>query len=325
MKAAIRILVSAAILAALFVRFGVADIVGLCLRASRPELLLAFGVYLVSQLLSALRWRELAHGVGFRVGLARYARFYLVGMFFGLVVPSTIGSDAARTLYLGASPPGRAQALSSVVCDRVVGLIVLVGVAVAAMALGPSNGLPDGLEAMVIAVGAILVAGWLSLPAVVKLLPPEQRWRRLVEDELLPYFRDPRLLGVASLLSLVVHGLQIVSQQLLTRALRLDVPFGFVAIYHPLVSLAAAIPITIGGFGLREAAYAYLLPYEGIGPDDAIALGLLWWAVGAAGALLGGAVYALPGTEALPLRSSRRPATAGVVASPARPSATDAP
>jgi uncharacterized membrane protein YbhN (UPF0104 family) len=74
------------------------------------------------------------------------------------------------------------------------------------------------------------------------------------------------------------------------------VTWGFVAIYHPLVALAAAVPLTVGGFGFREAAYAYLLPHAGVAPDDAIALGLLWWAVGALGGLLGGIVYGL-GTD----------------------------
>ena len=57
--------------------------------------------------------------------------------------------------------------------------------------------------------------------------------------------------------------------------------------------LATAIPITIGGFGLREAAYAYLLPHAGIATDDAVALALLWWAVGALGGLCGGVLYAI--------------------------------
>ena len=95
----------------------------------------------------------------------------------------------------------------------------------------------------------------------------------------------------------MVHGLQILAQKLLTDALGLSVPLEFVAIYHPLVVLAAAIPITIGGFGLREAAYAYLLPLAGIASQDAVALALLWWAIGAISGLAGGAVYATGNRE----------------------------
>lgn len=240
--------------------------------------------------MSAIRWRALARAVGFSVPLADYLRFYFIGMFFGLAVPSTIGADGTRSLYLGRSPPGRAAALSSVVFDRWVGLVALVAVGVLALLLGPSGELPAGLVTMLLVVGVTLVVGWLLAPRFASLLP-EGRWRRLIREELAPFFRDAPLLARAVVLSLAVQGLQILAQKLLADALGLAVPLGFIAIYHPLVALAAAAPITVGGFGLREATYAYLLPHVGIATDDAVALGLLWWAIGAAGGLLGGALY----------------------------------
>jgi len=284
--------VSIGLLALLFTRFDFTSILRVCLRATPGFFLAALALYLASQAVSALRWRNLARGIGFRARLPECLEFYAIGMFFGLVVPSTIGSDAARALYLGERPPGRTAAFSTVLFDRLIGLVMLAAVAAVAL-LGPNADLPVSLELGVVVVCLGLTASWFSIPLIARLLPPGQRWRRLVEEELLPFFRDRALLGTAALLSLGVHVLQIVSQKLLTDALGLHVPFGFVAMYHPLVALAAALPLTIGGFGLREAAYAALLPYGGINADDAIALGLLWWAVAALGGLGGGLVYAL--------------------------------
>ncbi|MEW6269979.1 MAG: lysylphosphatidylglycerol synthase transmembrane domain-containing protein [Thermodesulfobacteriota bacterium] len=304
LKTWLRVAVSAGLLGLLFTRFDLGAILRLCLRATPGFFFAAFVFYLASQLVSALRWRNLARGVGFGVDFTESLQFYAIGMFFGLVVPSTIGSDASRALYLGNRPPGRAAAFSSVLFDRLIGLVMLAAVAAVAL-LGPNADLPIGLEIGVLAICLSLTAGWFSIPFLVRLLPPEQRWRRLVEEDLLPFFRDPLLLASAAGLSLGVHVLQIVSQKLLTDALGLYVPFGFVAMYHPLVALAAALPFTIGGFGLREAAYAALLPYGGVSPDDAIALGLLWWTVAAVGGLGGGVVYAL---SDLRMPSLRRPA-----------------
>jgi hypothetical protein len=301
LKTWLRVTVSAGLLGLLFTRFDVVTIVRVCLRAAPGYLLAAFLFFLASQVVSALRWRNLARGVGFEVDFADCLQFYAIGMFFGLVVPSTIGSDASRALYLGQRRPGRAAAFSSVLFDRLIGLVMLAAVAAIAL-LGPNADLPMSLEAGVVAVCLSLTGGWFSIPFLVRLLPPEQRWRRLVEEDLLPFFRDHLLLAAAAGLSLGVHALQIVSQKLLTDALGLHVPLGFVAMYHPLVALAAALPFTIGGFGLREAAYAALLPYGGVSPDDAIALGLLWWAVSAVGGLGGGLVYALSDRRMLSLR-----------------------
>ena len=291
----VRLLVSAAILALLFSRFAPAEVLGVCLRAQPLWFGAGVAVYLASQIVSAIRWQRIARAVGFATSRSQCLRFYLIGMFFGLVIPSTIGADGARALLLGRAPPGRARALSTVVFDRLVGLVTLFAVAVAALLLGPTGTLPPSLVGGVAAVGSALVLAWALAPRLARFLPPEARLRRLVDEDLAPYFRDGRLVAAAVALSLVVHGLQIAAQKLLTDAIGLHVSGSFVAVYHPLVALAAAVPLTVGGFGLREAAYAYLLPHAGIGADDAIALGLLWWAVGALGGLLGGVVYGLGG------------------------------
>src|SRR5262249_32930548 len=182
---------------------------------------------------SALRWRELARAIGFATSLVRCVKIYLTGMFFGLVAPSTLGSDATRVVYLGAEPPGRARALPSVLFDRLVGLVMLVAVAAVALAFGPSAQLPPRLTAALVVLGTAITVGWFAAPLGVKLLPPGQRLRLLVETELAAYWRGHRVLALACALSLLVHTLQIFSQKLLTLALGLDVPLGFVAIYHP--------------------------------------------------------------------------------------------
>lgn len=291
----LRVAISTVVLALLFSHFAPADVLGICLRASPAPLGAALAAYLAAQLVSALRWRRIARAVGFGAEAGVFVRFYWIGMFFGLAVPSTLGADGTRAWLLGRAAPGRTLALSTVAFDRLVGLVTLFAVAVVALLLGPSQSLPPALVSATAAVGSAIVVGWALAPRAARFLPAGSHPRRLLEEELAPFFRDARLLVSTSSLSIAVHLLQIGAQKLLTDAISVDVSWGFVAIYHPLVALAVAVPLTIGGFGFREAAYAYLLPHAGVAPDDAIALGLLWWAVGATGGLLGGVVYALGG------------------------------
>ena len=288
MKNILRLLISAAILGALFYRVGIDEVADVLSQARPAWLAVAAGLYALGQVLSALRWRGLARSVGFVRPTSSFVRIYFTSMFFGLAIPSTLGTDGARTLALGARPPGRTRALSTVVFDRALGLITLVAVAVVALLVGLGGDLPTGLTAAILTLGTLLVLLWFLAPRFARRLPSGGRIRPLIENDLAPFFANRRLLGVSILLSLAVHGLQILAQKSLIDALGLSVSLGYVAIFHPLVVLAAAVPITIGGFGLREAAYAYLLPIVGIAPDDAIALGLLWWAVGAAWGLVGG-------------------------------------
>lgn len=63
-----------------------------------------------------------------------------------------------------------------------------------------------------------------------------------------------------------MHLLQVASQDLLVDSIHLGVPYGFVAIYHPLVSLAAAIPFTVGGFGCARPPTRCCFPMPASSP-----------------------------------------------------------
>ena len=292
MKTFVRLAVSAAILAVLFTRSDATRVMQALLGAEAAGVAFAFAIYLTGQAVSAIRWQRLARSVGFEAPTRSMLRFYLIGMFFGLAIPSTIGSDASRAVQLGRAKPGHALALSTVLFDRLIGLVVLVGLGALALLVGPSDVLPPSLVTGVSVFGGLLVVGWLAMPLLARLLPEGSRARVVIRRDLAPFFRSPSLLASVMGLSLGVHLLQIVAQKTLAGAIGLDIPWSFVFVYHPLVTLAAAVPFTVGGFGTREAAYATLLAYVAVAEDQAIALSLLWWAIGAVGGLLGGALYA---------------------------------
>lgn len=291
-RTALRLAVSGLILGLLASQIGLAKIGDVLASAEPAWFLLAFLSYNTGQVVSALRWRQLAQAIGFRTPALPMVRFYFIGMFFGIAVPSILGTDGTRALYLGQQEPGRARALSSVIGDRVVGLVTLMAIAALGLALGPRGDLPPLLALGLGALASASLLAWLLTPTLASRLPAGSRLRTLVQGDLLPLFRHPALLSRAFLLSTTVHLMHIAGQKALTEALGLDVSWGFIAIYHPLIVLATAIPITLGGFGLREAAYALLLPFAGIAADDAVVLSLLWWMVGALGGLLGGVLYA---------------------------------
>jgi uncharacterized membrane protein YbhN (UPF0104 family) len=309
-KTIARLLVSLVVLGVLFANVGFAKLAQVFLEVQLIWFAGAFLAYNLGQIVSALRWKNLGDAVGFMTTATSYIRFYFIGMFFGIAIPSTLGTDGTRALYLGRTPPGATRALSTVVGDRVIGLVTLMTVAALALLFGPRGDLPPFLAIALGLLSAASLLGWILAPALANQLPEGNRLRELIRGDLLPLFRHPRLLAKAFSLSLVVHLLHIAGQKCLTDALGIEVSWGFIAIYHPLIVLATAIPITIGGFGLREATYALLLPFAGIPTDDAIVLSLLWWTVGALGGLIGGVLYAASGgatEETSPESDAMRP------------------
>ena len=103
------------------------------------------GVYLFAQAVSAVRWRMLARVQGFGGSQLRYLGYYFIGMFFNLMLPTSIGGDMLRTWYLatreGAALPAerrQAAAILSVTGDRLNGLVALIGVACVAVLCCPT-------------------------------------------------------------------------------------------------------------------------------------------------------------------------------------------
>jgi uncharacterized membrane protein YbhN (UPF0104 family) len=260
------------------------------IRHVRPGILgAAVVLYLLGQVLSTVRWWILGRAVGLDRPSLEDLRFYAIGMFFNLFGPSTIGGDAIRVLYLGRGQR-RMLAAGSVLFDRVSGFVMLVALgAVAQLAFHPR--LPRTLAATVASAGLMLLLAWIALPRLVRLLPREQRVRRIVEEELAPFWRDGSLLLSAAIISLVFHVSQVAVQYLLGLATGVALPFWYCLVFHPLVALATALPVSLGGFGVRESGYVLLLRRIGIRAADAVALSLLWFAVTAVAGLVGGIVF----------------------------------
>jgi hypothetical protein len=207
-------------------------------------------------------------------------------MFFNLFGPSTIGGDVVRALYLGEGRrPG--LAVNSVVFDRVSGLAVLMALGAAALVAFPGYGLPWPLTAGIVAGGTVLVVGWWLSPRVVRLLPETNRLRRQVEDDLEPFWRDRRLLSRVALISLVFHLTQVGVQWILVRAAGATVPISYCLIYHPVISVMMALPVSVAGFGVREGGYLYFLTRINLDDSIAVTVGLLWFAMTLVGGLVG--------------------------------------
>ncbi len=263
--------------------------------------------YLAGQALSSCRWLVVARSVGFRCRPAQVVRYYFVGMFFNIFGPATVGGDLVRGLYLAGGGGRRAAALNTVLFDRLVGLVMLVAVLTIAVAAFGTFGLPPSIAWLAAAAGMALVAGWWTLPTLAHLtLGPDSRWRRLIEIDLAPLWQDRRMLLVTAALSVFFHVCQIGAVILVGEAVGLGVEWTYYFVFHPLVSIFSALPISVAGFGLREMGYVYLLAdVGGVNPDIAAAFSILWFGVLLFSALAGGAVYlfsgeAIPGRETAP-------------------------
>ena len=291
-KLALKLLVSVGLLLYLTRRVDFGEIARFLRRADPLLLLAAWSLYLLGQCLSAVKWWRLAAAVGFAASLPRTVAYYFIGMFFNAFGFGTVGGDVVRALYLAGGAGRRALALNTVVADRVSGLLVLLAIALVALLTFREYELPTAVYWGVIALSSGLLASWRMLPWVLpRLLPAENRLRRLVDRDLVPYWNDRRLLLEVGVLSTLFHLSQIGALAILTRALGLAVPWSYCFIFGPLVNIMAAIPVSLNGLGVREGGYVYFLSHIGVSEESAVAFALTWFAVVMLGGAVGGLVY----------------------------------
>ena len=107
-------------------------------------------------------------------------------------------------------------------------------------------------------------------------------------------------LGKACILSLVFDVLLILFNVLIAYGLRVDQPLGIFLLFTPIISFSLALPISIGGLGVREQTYVLLFGSLGVSDAAAAAMSLTNYALtNLVVGLLGGGLYALEGTKEL--------------------------
>ncbi len=97
----------------------------------------AVALLCLCQLASAWRWKTYADELQMKRTLPQLVGFYFIGMYFNLMLPTSVGGDVVRAWYLDGQTGQRLTAFASVFLDRLNGLVVLVGLACVAVTLSP--------------------------------------------------------------------------------------------------------------------------------------------------------------------------------------------
>lgn len=268
--------------------------------------LAAVGLLFGAQLISGLRWQVMARQLGFHLPLRRFVGFYFIGLWFNLVLPTSVGGDVVRACYLNPGAGRRMAAFLSVLADRISGLLVLLSLACIGVLLCPLS-LPAWIYGSVAACAGGAVVGMAALLILTRWV---QRWnipnpagkmgKALVRcrdltvglrQTVVMYLRRPGLLVGATGLSLLVQAISVTIVWLVGKAIAAPVPGAYYWILAPMVSLLTLLPVSVNGMGVREAGVVLFLAPLGVSEGSALSLAFLWFLVNVTVSLSGGAVY----------------------------------
>jgi uncharacterized protein (TIRG00374 family) len=296
-------LVSGVLLAVILHWAGIHRVLHELSRTQLRWFLPAVAVSVATVPLMALRWRLLLSAKGIDAPLGWLTRTYFVALFAGQFLPAAIGGDAVRAVELGRRTHDAPEAVASVLIDRLVGLVSLVVLAIAAVVIGGGSARRPGVIAAEAAFGAAAAVALALLfssrlrGVVARTLEPRSDGRRLAAgerfyDALHTYRGHKGTLALVGVLALVVQLARVGVIGLLTRALGLDVPASVILLTGPVVFAALVLPVSLNGIGVREGVFVYFLHGYAARPQ-AVALGLAFYAVGTITALGGAAVLAV--------------------------------
>ena len=188
---ALRAIVGIAIVTFLVWRYDARSILSLLARERPAYFAAAIGVYLLTLVLCAYRWRLLAAILRLDASFTDFLAFRFIATFANTLIPGVAGGDALRAIYLGRRTSRLGEAVASVLADRIVGLIGLFWLAAGAAIFLRERGLPSALTTLPILTGLIALAVFVASPLII-------RFARLMPSRLSRYARLHRYLPGAS-------------------------------------------------------------------------------------------------------------------------------
>lgn len=250
---------------------------------------------LVQVVISAFRWREVTEHCGKPLDNARAIKFNMIGTFFNQTLPSSIGGDAMR-LWLVGRISGWREATYSVLVDRAIGLVALAIIIVGSLPWSyPLITRPKGQIALVV-IGVAALAASLGFLLVGSLSWAWlKRWWPLRHVHACGEIANKVLFNLHSgprvaVLSLAIHVLAVITAWCCAMAIHASVSFWQVFLLIPPIMLITMLPISIAGWGVREASMTIAFGYAGLmtseGTVVSILFGVVSFIVGAMGGLI---------------------------------------
>jgi glycosyltransferase 2 family protein len=263
---------------------------------SVPMLFLALGAMVVQLFLGAWRWHSVRRGLGVDARYRNTLRLYVIGSFFSSYVISGVSGDIMRgwlSFKAGVDP---ARAANSVILDRVV---ILSGIAIMLLPAMPWFFLTfgTGIEGWAPAIAAGVLFAAVFATSQTRRLP--ESWQKTLPGRLARKLGDGmhdvfmRPASAARAIACAVLAQIALAVTTWALAISLHIPAGFLdcLIIIQIVAVVNAIPISIGGWGVREAAVVTLFGFIGVEAEAALLLSVELGLLGLIVNLPGGVVW----------------------------------
>jgi len=241
-----------------------------------PAVVAAVALAAMTTVCAAWRWRVVARALGIGIGLPIAIRAYYRSQFLNSVLPGGILGDVHRAVIHGRSAGDVARGVRAVAWERLCGQVIQAVMTVVVLLTIPSPVRP-ALPYILAAVAAVAVC----VALVVRSAARHGRSRltrsvQAVAEDLRHGLLAPHVwpqLAATSVLFVAGHTATFV---IAARVGGSSAPLGELVALLLVVQTAAVIPLSIGGWGLREGAAAWAFAAAGLGAANGVTIATLY-------------------------------------------------
>lgn len=267
------------------------------LRGLNTDLvLIAFGLLIGEALVRCLNWQQLNRAAGCATSFGDVVYGYFTGGFFASVLPSTLGADAARSAFVARrSGSPLEKLLATTVSLNLISLLTLsvwalvggvVVVLIQRFPLSHASWLSLALGFGFVALGAVVICmvlkGVVFHRARAAASSMEEEAEKVLHrvtgrftSALLMTGAGPKDIIRVAITATATCALRTTGWLVLLMADGVSVPWTALLVLGPALTLAAFLPISVGGFGGLQAVSIYLLADWGVPAEQAVAWSLV--------------------------------------------------
>ena len=273
----------------------------------------------IPAVLGVIRWRWILRVQGLEVKFPRLFSISFIGLFFNAFMLGSTGGDVIKAWYVAhETHHKKAEAVATVVVDRLIGLLALFVITLIMMAAFHHRVFDDpklfwfSMITLGIVLSTVLVTiiglwhgfadKFPGLRAWLQRMPHYDTLRRMV-DAYRVYASHPVVLTKTLLISFAVHFFSMLSIVCIGYGLGVHTAsLVDYYLYLPIINSVTAVPITISGFGVREGMYIKMFREVGVAEPVALVMSLLGYLAALFWSIVGGGFFLthrkeLPPTE----------------------------
>ena len=295
----LRVSISAALLWYLSTQIDFPNTIVTVKSADWAYLFYAFAVYCLIFGVLLLRWFKFIHGLKLKLSVKNVIRYFFIGLFGNLFLPSSIGGDFIKIVGLCRETDEKVKVVASVLLDRLSGFAGIVIVAVVSFTFGYSF-----INNKFLLIFIVLLGGLSG--GIILLLFNEKMYAYAcqifdsfpkIKEKLMNLHYDITLMKGHKIDGFKAIGYSCLAQVILAisyyftaRALNQSVDLIYFLIFVPLICVISSLP-SIGGLGFRELGAKKLFTLVGVTTGVSVSISLINFIFMVIVGLIGGLVY----------------------------------